>query len=351
MKRLLKISLRLIGLCAIATVDSSLQAVESAALLGGVPVIQFETNFFDFGSITTGETLAGVFKFKNVGSGTLKVSPPEASCDCTEPRSTTNTLAPGENAEIRYTIKLDHALSGQRLINVHSNDPKTPDVRLTIQLDYTPLYTLNPKALKLVLPAGKQELVSSVSVSRTDGKLLDLDHLTTSQEWVSATFDPLLNGPTNSARVKVTLRRPAGPPAPFEASVQIWGQNKVDQPVQTLRMSGEILGEVAAIPARLYWVIPDLGKNKADYPAEALRQKIELVSVLGHEVELKSATTSIEGMNVKIVPRKAGQTFDLLLTFDELPKKFANGKVTVATSLASLPELEVPISVAVPESN
>src|SRR5438876_12432751 len=49
----------------------------------GTPIIQFETNFFDFGK-TSGETLSGLFKFKNVGEGILKVDPPEPSCDCTD---------------------------------------------------------------------------------------------------------------------------------------------------------------------------------------------------------------------------------------------------------------------------
>src|SRR6267142_4014609 len=50
----------------------------------GTPQIQFETNFVDFGKTTAVDTLAGVFKFKNVGDGILTVAPPEPSCDCTD---------------------------------------------------------------------------------------------------------------------------------------------------------------------------------------------------------------------------------------------------------------------------
>jgi hypothetical protein len=316
----------------------------------GIPSIQFETNFFDFGSVTTGDTLFGTFKFKNVGTGVLKIDPPQASCECTEPKAKPDTVAPGESGEIVFTVKLDRALNGQRLINVHSNDPKTPSVRLIIQLDYSPMYVLNPKALRLVLPAGKQELMTGVTVTRADHKPPEVYRLTSSQEWVGATLDTP-NELTNAQRINVTVRRPPGAPGPFEATVQLWSRDNAVQPLQTLRLAGEAFGEVAAIPARLYWVIPDFGKDKAAYPPESLMQKIELVSVLGHEVVIKNATSNIEGMKVQVVPRKAGQTFDLMLKFDELPQKFANGKVTVATSLASLPQLEVPISVAVPESN
>jgi len=45
-----------------------------------------------------------------------------------------DTLAPGETGEVRFTIKLDRPLNGQRMIMVHSNDPKTPNVHLTLQI-------------------------------------------------------------------------------------------------------------------------------------------------------------------------------------------------------------------------
>src|SRR5437764_1365534 len=135
----------------------------------GAPRIQFETNLFDFGKITGVETMSGTFKFKNVGDAVLKVDPPQASCECTEPKVTPNVVAPGESGEVSFTIKLDRPLNGQRMIMVHSNDPKAPNVHLTIQLDYTPLYEFSPKALTIILPAGKDEVQIQVVVSRKDG--------------------------------------------------------------------------------------------------------------------------------------------------------------------------------------
>src|SRR6476660_6709831 len=115
------------------------------AAFAGEPRIQFETNFFDFGKITAVESVSGSFKFKNVGDAVLKVDPPQASCECTEPRVKPDTIAPGETGEIIYTIKLERALTGQRFIGVHSNDPKNPSVKLNVQLDFTPLFDLSPK--------------------------------------------------------------------------------------------------------------------------------------------------------------------------------------------------------------
>jgi len=65
-----------------------------------------------------------------------------------------------------------------------------------------------------------------------------------------------------------------------------------------------------------------------------------LKSVLGHEVELKKVTSTIKGMSTKVLPKVPGKLFDLILKFDELPKEFADGKITIETSLVSLPKIE-----------
>jgi len=126
----------------------------------------------------------------------------------------------------------------------------------------------------------------------------------------------------------------------------MWNRHQTARPVQTIAVTGESLGELAAVPRQLYWVIPDFGKDKTGYPVGVLTKKIELTSVLGHDVELKNAASTIKGMSVQIVPKQAGKTFDLVLKFDELPQAFAKGKVTVETSLASLPKIEVPLTIS-----
>jgi hypothetical protein len=323
------------------------EAITDAAAANGGPRIQFETNLFDFGKITAVETLSGSFKFKNVGDAVLKVDPPQASCECTEPKVIPDTLAPGESGEVTFTIKLERPLNGQRMIMVHCNDPRTPDVHLTLQLDYTPLYEFSPKTLTIILPAGKDVLESHVAVMRKDGRPLGVDRIIASQDWMSAAFDSSARPEDSSAQINVTVHRPSGPPAPINATIQLWS-SQVSQPLQSLPVTGEILGELAANPRSLYWVIPDFGKDKAAYPEEALTRKIELKSVLGHEVELKNVTSTVKGLSTKIVSKVPGKAFDLVLKFEQLPTEFSNGKVTIETSLASLPRIEVPMTVAVP---
>src|SRR5438105_3188582 len=76
---------------------ASAKSVSAVSHGKGTPKIQFETNYFDLGKLTSVENISGSFKFKNVGDGVLKIDPPQASCDCTEPFVKPDTVAPGES--------------------------------------------------------------------------------------------------------------------------------------------------------------------------------------------------------------------------------------------------------------
>jgi hypothetical protein len=312
-----------------------------------LPKIHFETNFFDFGKVAPAEMVAGVFTFKNAGTGLLKVEAPQPGCDCTTAEVKPDTLAPGESGVILYHVKLDRALKGQRFIRVRSNDPRDPIVELTVQLDYTPLYEVSPRQLWLTLPPERNEVQASFLVTRADDKPLAIDHLAASEPWLSAEFSPPPRPEDKSARIRVSMQRPPGPPAAINASIQLWNTNVSPRPVLTLPVAGEVLGELAASPRQLYWVIPDFGNQKTNYPPEALTRTIELRSLLGHDVEVKKAASDLKGLSVQVIPKEPGRRFDLIVRFEELPREFANGKVVVETSLPSLPKLEVPLTIAV----
>jgi hypothetical protein len=118
--------------------------------------------------------------------------------------------------------------------------------------------------------------------------------------------------------------------------------------MQTLAVTAEIQGELSATPSRLYWVLPDFGNVLSNYPPESLMRTIKLASLAEKPVMINGATVSIKGMSVQVAPKDGGKNFDVTLKFDELPAGLVNGNVTIETSLASLPKLEVPVVISAP---
>lgn len=314
----------------------------------GTPVIQFETNFYDFGKLIAPGSVSGVFKFKNAGTGVLELAPPEPSCGCTSAKAEPDRLAPGESGKITYSINLDHDMGQvQKHIEIHSNDPQNPDLDLTIQLDYTPLYELNPLLLRVMLPADKSEVHGKFMIVRNDGKPLALDRIVSSQKWASAVLDPATKPDASSAMVDVTAKRPDKPLQIMMANIDLWAKDQPDRPVQTLFLSCQMQGELSATPAQIYWVIPDFGGSISNYPAAALTRRVKLKSILDEPVSIENVTNNLKGLTTRVVPDDGGKTFDLILKFAELPQQFISGNVMITTSSPLLPQLNLPVVVSV----
>lgn len=65
-----------------------------------LPVMTFETTDFNFGTITEGEHVKHVFKFKNTGKGNLIITEAKPACGCTVAEKPDEPIPPGGESEI-----------------------------------------------------------------------------------------------------------------------------------------------------------------------------------------------------------------------------------------------------------
>jgi hypothetical protein len=318
-----------------------------AAPTNGTPVIQFENTFFDFGKISALGKVSGSFKFKNAGDGVLKVDPPKPSCGCTDAKVAPDVLAPGQSGEITYNIKLDHAMGQvQKHISIYSNDPKNPDVQLTMQLDCTPLYQANPKMLRITLPPGKDEVEGTITVIRTDGLASQITTVVSDNPAVAGELDSDSTADMTVKKAKIVVHRPATPTSRILGNIRFWADDNTNAPMESVLTWCEVQGELSAMPTQMYWVMPNLGNSITNYSADVLTRTMLLKSTLGQTVNIKNVSTNIKGLTARAVPKGDGKSFDLVLKFEELPRKYTAGVVTVDTGSDKLPKLEVQVTVA-----
>ena len=73
-----------------------------------LPVLTFDKNEHDFGTIDEGDVVETVFAFTNTGNSDLTILDARGSCGCTVPEYPENTpIAPGKTGEIK--VKFDSA--------------------------------------------------------------------------------------------------------------------------------------------------------------------------------------------------------------------------------------------------
>lgn len=87
-----------------------------------VPVLKFESDKHDFGTIIEGEKVSFAFNFKNVGRGDLVIRAAQGSCGCTVPEYPKEAVKPGESGVINVTFNSEGKEGEQmKTIDVISN--------------------------------------------------------------------------------------------------------------------------------------------------------------------------------------------------------------------------------------
>lgn len=96
------------------------------------PKIEAPELLYDFGDVQEGNIVKHEFVVKNTGDDVLEIKRVRASCGCTAAKPEKNRLAPGESTTIMVEFNSEDRGGIQRKhIYVNSNDPETPELRLS----------------------------------------------------------------------------------------------------------------------------------------------------------------------------------------------------------------------------
>ena len=102
-------------------VNNSLTASEGGEV-SGAPVMEFEEEIFDFGTIAQGEKVNFVYKFTNTGDADLIISSAKGSCGWTVPDWPKQPIAPGEVSEIKVVFNSDGKSGNQHKdVSINAN--------------------------------------------------------------------------------------------------------------------------------------------------------------------------------------------------------------------------------------
>jgi hypothetical protein len=97
------------------------------------PKIQFKETSYDFGTAAQNTAVKHLFKFKNVGTDTLKITQVRTSCGCTAAESS-KIIAPQKDGQIEVTYNTGANLGKvSKTVYVFSNDAVSPQRSVSIQ--------------------------------------------------------------------------------------------------------------------------------------------------------------------------------------------------------------------------
>lgn len=122
------IALSLLLICSTASFAQEKKTLDN---VGNVNVNQasykLETEEFNFGSITQGESVTHEFKFTNSGNEPLIISKAEGSCGCTVPTYPQQPILKGQSGIIKVTFNSTGKLGIQdKTVTITSNAVQNP---------------------------------------------------------------------------------------------------------------------------------------------------------------------------------------------------------------------------------
>lgn len=158
----------------------------------GEPKITFEKVTHNFGNVGPVTNHLCEFRFRNTGSGILKIDEVDRICGCTPFLLEKREYAPGETGTLKVQYYAETELGpATKQLYVKTNDRTNPSVTLTIQANVMSKVDYEPKTLNLLL--GKNNAgCPTITVGSIDNRPFSIKYFRSTDNCVTADFNPSL---------------------------------------------------------------------------------------------------------------------------------------------------------------
>lgn len=227
------------------------QPATPGASTGGT--ITFKQSSIDFGSINDDKAVAHEFEFTNTGTGTLIIQQVQGSCGCTVPALQKREYLPGEGGKIKVEYNPHNRRGKQHTtVTVTSNDIANQTAKLDIHSTVIPQIQMDPPIINFGNVDRGTEVKQTVTVSSRNPELKVLEATSNSPSVSVKMLDPqpgtIDGAPVTQYNIELSVAKDV-PAGQLQALVSI--RTTDDKRVMTVSAMGEVVGSIAATPARV----------------------------------------------------------------------------------------------------
>ncbi|HVN64704.1 MAG TPA: DUF1573 domain-containing protein, partial [Candidatus Binataceae bacterium] len=225
---------------------------------GEAPLAVVPEPLFNFGTALEGTMVRHTFKVENTGKGYLDIRGVKTSCGCTAAKPTKTHLAPGESSEIAVGFDTRFESGHQeRVITASTNDPKNPEIKMTMQGTIKPQVAAVPKdvdfgSVKKGTGAEKTVMLEDLMPEKEKFKA---GPATNSNHSIKATLEPRTDGKPGEVLHVALL--PSMPIGPFDDTIKIVNNR---MPLQ-VDVFGAVKGDLTVSPQQVSFGIVSPGQG------------------------------------------------------------------------------------------
>jgi hypothetical protein len=322
----------------VAAMASSLPVL-AAEGAEGTPSAVVAEPVFDAGELPVGEPITAEFVIRNQGDAPLEIIRVQPDCGCTV-ASYDETIAPGASGSVRAVVDTTSEVGrNAKAINVFTNDPQNPRIKLTIQSDVKPYLALMPGHARFTsfVHDDRDQTIPQI-LWTGDFQDLEITKVEIPKDWVDVSYREATDtersdkGVGKQWRIDVTLSK-AAPIGPLADRVLL-RTNHPQQKVVEIPISGFVRPMVAVMPSEV-----NFGKIN---PADAQQWGILVRNFGSAPLEIRGFDSTVEGIGVAIEALQNGQQYKLILTPTlTMAKGPFKGRVELETSLPQQPKITV----------
>lgn len=322
-----------------ATVASGRAATADAPAL---PKLVVAEPTKDFGTVVPGTDLTHTFVLRNEGKAPLEVRELQPHMNVTI-KSFDAVVAPGKTGTIVASLDALRIFgAGQSFVDVLSNDPDQPTLRLGLSANVEPIVVSKPGYARWIYVQREGEGMIAQLISAKDGQPFKVLGVDTPVPYLRATFRPATDAERNPAvpgsqwRVELRLD-PEAAVGPIEGQAVV-KTNHPKQSVVAIPLSGFVRPR--------YFLEPTKGDLGALTLATPQTFAFSLRNFATAPVEITGVETTIPGVTATSAAVLAGHRFSISVRLD--PAVMAagpfQGKLVVRLSDPLQPSLELPLS-------
>jgi Protein of unknown function (DUF1573) len=277
----------------------------------------------DFGAVPRGPTLVYPFRVVNRTGATVQITNVRVSCGCTTARALQTSLAPGQETAILAEMDTTR-FSGPRTVQIYVQfgQPKFDEVRLSVTANSRDEVSVIPESLAFGKVKRGTEAAASATVTFLGNPNLQITGLSCDSNFVTASFEQLRRGASETA-YKVTAKlRPDTPAGKWFTDVWIQNNNPAAPRIR-VPLTVEVEAPLAVNPMKV-----GLGEVKAGQLVERKvivrgDKPFRIVGVQGTDKELSvrdstSDTKLVHVLTVTLEPRRPGELVRILRVLTDM---------------------------------
>ncbi len=332
----------LAALAAITALQIASFATAQSEPVKPAPQIKFDEMIHDFGRVRSGEIMKHEFTFTNAGNVDLIIDDVLPACGCTTITEFTRTIPPGGKASLTLEFN-SFSLQGEQIktMLVKSNDPVQPNLVLQLKGVYwSPIEIYPLTALLFMPPHTDQKLSTTVRIVNQMEQPLKLEAPVSSVPQLTARVSEATPGKEFHVVVDTV---PPFPHQDIQATIRLT-TNSAETPSIELNVVVIAQPEIVITPPQMFLPV--------ELPPVPEPYTISIRNQSKDNITLKDAACNAPGAKVEIREINPGKDFELIVRFSQEMAKDPEQsyQITVNTSLASQPQISIPVQFVRPPS-